>query len=333
MLRIPYDKMYGEFLRVLLTTGMEASRAELCARLFAEASRDGVYTHGLNRFPRFMEYIRAGVIDVHAEPVKVEGFGALERWDGGAGPGNLNAHFSMNRAVELARQYGMGCVALRNTNHWMRAGAYGWQAAEAGCIGICWTNTMPNLPPWGAADSRLGNNPIVLAVPRREGHIVLDMAMSMFSYGKLESTKLQNKQLPVDGGFNAAGELTRDPGQILESKRPLPIGYWKGSGLSLLLDMIAVLLSGGLATHEIGRLERESRLSQTFLAFDPSKLDSGTAMSQALDGILKDLAQAEPVEENGRVYYPGERTLLTRAENLDQGIPVEPLYWNQVMAL
>ena len=75
----------------------------------------------------------------------------------------------MARAIALARAHGIGCVALANTNHWMRGGSYGWQAADAGVIGICWTNTLANLPPWGAADPRIGNNPLVIAVPRAAG--------------------------------------------------------------------------------------------------------------------------------------------------------------------
>ncbi|MGE5604168.1 MAG: Ldh family oxidoreductase, partial [Bacteroidota bacterium] len=84
MLRVPYQQMYAEFLRVLLKIGFSQERAELCARLFADTSRDGVYTHGLNRFPRFIEYIREGYIDIHAVPELVEASGALERWDGKA---------------------------------------------------------------------------------------------------------------------------------------------------------------------------------------------------------------------------------------------------------
>lgn len=79
----------------------------------------------------------------------------------------------------------------------MRGGTYGWQAADAGVIGICWTNTRPNLPPWGASDPRIGNNPLVIAVPRASGHVVLDMAMSQFSYGALSSYRMRGELLPV----------------------------------------------------------------------------------------------------------------------------------------
>src|SRR5207245_1614278 len=123
-------------------------------------------------------------------PVTVVARGALERWDGRRGAGMLNAARATDRAVTLARTHGVGVVALGNTNHWMRGGGYGWRAADAGVVLLCWTNTLPNLPPWvpnGSAPPRLGNNPLVVAVPRADGrHVVLDMAMSQFSFGALE---------------------------------------------------------------------------------------------------------------------------------------------------
>jgi 3-dehydro-L-gulonate 2-dehydrogenase len=272
MLRVAYDDLYQALERAMQHLGLQGDRASLCARLFAETTRDGVYTHGLNRFPRFAEMVANGCIDVTAEPTRVAGAAALERWDGHLGPGNLNAHTAMQRAIELARQHGLGGVALANTNHWMRGGSYGWLAAEAGVFAICWTNTLANLPPWGASTPALGNNPLVIAIPRPAGaHVVLDMAMSQFSYGALSSYSAKGQQLPVAGGYDEAGQLTCDPAAIEASKRALAIGYWKGSGLSLVLDMLAAMLSGGNATHDIPQEPtRESGVSQVFLAIDPA---------------------------------------------------------------
>jgi 3-dehydro-L-gulonate 2-dehydrogenase len=262
--------------------------------------------------------IRAGLVDVHARAECNARHGAIERWDGRRGPGNLNAYDAMDGAVALARTHGIGCVALANTNHWMRGGAYGWQAADAGFAGVCWTNTMPNLPPWGADTPRIGNNPLVIAVPRPEGHVVLDMAMSQFSYGALASYRLRGEQLPVPGGFDRDGELTRDPAAIEASRRPLPIGFWKGSGLALLLDMLAALLTGGRATHDIPTVpEQETGLSQVFLAFDVPSIAGRAEATRIVDAILADL----------RVRYPGERAFDTRRQSLAEGIPVEPSAW------
>jgi 3-dehydro-L-gulonate 2-dehydrogenase len=315
-LRIPYALLAETLAGVLLRRGFTPERAALCARLFAETARDGVYSHGVNRFPRFVRMIANGSIDIHAAPRLVAQSGALERWDGKRGPGNVNAHAAMSRAIELASANGIGCVALANTNHWMRGGSYGWQAAEAGAIGMCWTNTMPNLPPWGGTEPRLGNNPLVIAVPRAAGHVVLDMAMSQFSYGALAAYRMRGELLPVEGGFDSEGKLTRDAQAIENSQRPLPIGYWKGSGLALVLDMIAAMLSGGAATHQIpSDSERETGVSQVFVAF--TAFDSKMA-----DGI---------VQSRGEVRYPGQQVLRIRAENLELGVPVDETVWREIM--
>src|SRR6266853_4797293 len=272
-MRIAYPELFDGLLGVLLKLGFDQERGSLCARLFTDASQDGVYSHGLNRFPQFVRMIKSGVVNVAAEPEPIAGFGSLEKWDGKSGPGNLNAYRSMERAILLSRERGIGCVALSNNNHWMRGGSYGWKAADAGVIGICWTNTLPNLPPWGASDPRVGNNPLVIAVPRSDGHVVLDMAMSQFSYGALSSYRARGELLPVDGGFDQEGRLTRVPGEIEASNRPLPVGFWKGSGLALMLDLLATLLSGGKASYQIEPIpERETGVSQVFIAIDPSCL-------------------------------------------------------------
>jgi 3-dehydro-L-gulonate 2-dehydrogenase len=329
-IRVPYHELLETFSRVLLKAGFEAERARLGARLFADASRDGVASHGLNRFPLFIRMIRSGLVDVRATPVLVEARGALERWDGRSGPGNLNAYACMDRAIELSREHGLGCVALANTNHWMRGGSYGWQAAEAGAIGICWTNTLPNLPPWGASDPRVGNNPLVIAVPRRDGHVVLDMAMSQFSFGALASYRMRGEALPVAGGFDESGALTHDPAAIEASRRPLPIGFWKGSGLALLLDLVAAVLAGGRATYQIPvGPDTETGLSQMFVAFDVS--GRVATASRVADEVIQFTQQ--PSAGVPRVKYPGERTLETRRRSLAEGVVVEPSIWAEVQEL
>jgi len=331
MLRVPFDDLYAALHRAMQHLGLTPDRADLCARLFAETTRDGVYTHGLNRFPRFAASVANGSVNVSAEPSLTAGFGAIERWDGHRGVGNLNASACMQRAIDLAKQHGIGTVALANTNHWMRGGTYGWQAAEQGLFAVCWTNTLANLPAWGATTPTLGNNPLIIAIPRPGGHVILDMATSQFSYGALAAYSKRGQLLPVDGGFDLAGNLTKDATAIEASQRALPIGYWKGSGLSLVLDMLAAMLSGGLATHQIPLdPARESGLSQVFLAIDPSSVANPKELAQIADGVLNSLRQATPVDPDKPIRYPGEQTLQLREENLRLGVPVDPDIWKQI---
>ncbi len=329
-LRVPFAEVASTLTAIFVRLGFEPHRAEHCARLFAETTRDGVYSHGLERFPRFLQMIRNGSVDVNATPSRTLQLGAIERWNGRRGPGNLNAWASMARAIQLSADHGIGCIALANTNHWMRGGTYGWQAADAGVIGICWTNTLANLPPWGSAKPALGNNPLIIAVPRPAGHVILDMAMSQFSYGALTSYQLKNQLLPVDGGFDSAGNLTRDPAAIEASQRPLPIGYWKGSGLAMMLDMVAALLSGGLATHQFPLDPlRESGLSQIFLALNLARLQPAEDSARTADAIVESVIAGNP----GAVRYPGEQVLKIRAENLALGLPVREELWDELQRI
>ncbi|MBQ8162276.1 MAG: 3-dehydro-L-gulonate 2-dehydrogenase [Clostridia bacterium] len=333
-MRVPYEEMKQEFLRVLNKYGITGDRAETSATLFVNASRDGIYTHGLNRFPKFIKSIQDGSVDVNAEAEVDMRLGMLERWDGKRGCGNLNAYRCMQRAIELAHEQTIGVVALRNTNHWMRPGNYGLMAIEENCIGILWTNTVPNMPPWGGRDARLGNNPVVFAVPTGdEAPVLLDVAVSMFSYGKLESYARQGKPLPVDGGFNEQQEITKDAGEILKTHQVLPIGYWKGSGISLMLDLIASALSGGRTSKQVGDLPTETELSQVFIAIDLNHLPDGEDFARRVRETLSDLQTSAPVDPERPVYYPGKNMMRLRAENMEKGIPVEESVWETVKNL
>ncbi len=332
MLRVPFTELYEALHTAMLGLDLRDDRAQLCARLFAETTRDGIYTHGLNRFPRFEAMIRNGTIDVHAEPTRVSGLGSLERWDGNRGPGNLNAHAAIHRAIVLAKQNGIGGVALGNTNHWMRGGTYGWIAAEAGLFTLCWSNTLANVPAWGAITPTIGNNPLVIAAPRTSGPVVIDMAVSQFSYGSLSSYAKRNQPLPVPGGYDEQGNLTTDAAAIERTQRALPIGYWKGSGLAIVLDMLGAMLSGGAATHQFPKDPlREAGQSQIFLVIDPASLASAQELDNIADGIIESLRQAMPVDPAKPIRYPGEQTLRLREENLRLGIPVDTDVWSKLI--
>ena len=335
MTRVSFDEMRSTIKKAFIIAGMTEEKAELCARIHSESSRDGVYSHGLNRVERFAEYLKIGLVDANAEPTLITSLGTMEVYNGNMGPGILNAKFAMNRATELADNNGLGLVSLNNTTHWMRGGAYGWQAAEKGYIGICWTNTESCMPPWGAKSCAIGNNPFIMAIPRKEGHVVLDMAMSQYSYGKLQVTRLKNKKLPYPGGFDKEGSLTNDPGSIEESRRILPIGYWKGSGFAIMLDLVSALLAGGLTTSGIDKLNKGSCGSccQSFIAIDPLKINTQEFIDNALNQTINQLKSSDPSKQNEEIFYPGEQSLKTRKENMKLGIPVDDDIWKRVQEL
>src|SRR6185436_8901798 len=145
--------MQNSFQQIFLKYGLTERKAEKLAEIFTVNTVEGVYTHGVYRFTRFIQYIKDGFVKKEAEPSFMSGFGGIEQWNGNLGPGPLNAVYATERATQLSQQNGIGCVALANTNHWMRGGYYGWLAAKKGFAFIGWTNTLGIMPAWKALDS------------------------------------------------------------------------------------------------------------------------------------------------------------------------------------
>lgn len=333
-LRIPFGQLQDVLKILFLKYGFTEAKAQILAKVHAESTLDGVNSHGINRVPLFIEYVQKGVVKVDADAELARAFGSIERWDGKQGPGIINAVKCIKRAIEMAKLHGIGMVALRNTNHWMRGGTYGWMAADAGCISICFTNTQANMPPWGGRDSRIGNNPFIVSIPRRgEQHVVLDMAMSQFAFGKIHNYKLKGEKLPYPGGWDEENKLSSDPEKILVTERGLPIGYWKGSALSMILDMLASLLSAGNSTRDITSKEHETGISQVFLCIYPEIFEDGNLKDKLLSEIIDYTHNVAPMHPGDKVYYPGERSFDTRARNSEEGIPVSAEIWQKIMNL
>ena len=332
-IRLDYSEIETVLESILLRHGFSAGRAGLCARLFTETSLDGVYSHGLNRFPGFIGSVRKGVVKAGNSPSLIRSLSNFENWDGNLGPGNLNAWHCMDRTIQLAQKSGMAAVSLRNTNHWMRGGSYGLQAAKENCIGICMTNTTPNMPAWGGREKNVGNNPFIISVPKDPYPILLDMAMSQFSYGKMEILSQHGEKLPFAGGFDNDLQLTDEPAEILDSELALPAGYWKGSGLAILIDLLVSILSGGLTTREIRQQEQEYGLSQLFIAFDLQQLSDPDDRHRIIRQVTGSLLDCAAMEEGGEVFYPGQQTGLRRMENEQKGIPVNQATWDMIIAL
>lgn len=332
---VQFDEMKQTVKQAFLNAGLSDSQADVCAQIHTEASCDGIFSHGLNRVARFVEYVKKGWVDIHAQPQKVKSIGSIEVYDGQRGIGITNSLFAVERAMALAGEHGVGIVGLRNTTHWMRGGTYGWKAAEKGYAAICWTNTESCMPAWGARNPRLGNNPYVMAVPMQNGALVLDMAMSQYAYGKLQVTRLKGEKLPFPGGFDKNGNLTDEPGPIEESMRILPTGYWKGSGMAVLLDAMAAFLTAGAPTNEIDKIQEGSctGASQVFMVFDPQHF-GGKEFSETMAASVADYVKSStPAEGQQDVFYPGEMELRNRANFSANGIPVDDSVWAEVKEL
>jgi len=334
-MRVSFDEMKKEIKKAFLKYGMSEEKAEICARVHTESSNDGIYSHGANRVARFVDYLKKGWVVPDAEPSLEKEFGSIRVYNGNMGPGILNAMFAADRAIELAEQYGIGLVGLRNTTHWMRGGTYGLYAAKKGYIAISWTNTESCMPPWGGKDCKMGNNPFVIALPGAKEPVLLDMAMSLYSYGKLQTTRLAGKKLPFPGGFDKDGNLTDVPGLIEESMRILPMGYWKGAGFSFALDVLGAVLTNGVGTADIDKIGKGScgGASQVFIIIDPKRTSDVESIRKTVEKAISHIKSSTPAENLGGVSSPGEGCVRFRADHAKNGIFIDDGVWEGIRSL
>lgn len=336
-MRLTYEEIYIEIKRVFMKYGMSEEKAELCSKIHTDSTYDGIYSHGTGRVARFVSYIKNGWVDIHGEPTLEKEMGAIKIYNGNMGPGILNAMFCVGEGIKLAEEYGIGMVGLKNTTHWMRGGSYGLYAARKGYISIMWTNTESVMPPWGGKECRLGNNPFVMAVPGVQGEepMMLDMAISQYAYGKLTMTRLEGKKLPLPGGFDKDGNITDDPGAIEESRRIMPIGYWKGSSFAFMLDILGSILTDGQGAADLDKAGKGScgGASQVMILIDPSKTTDAEKMSREIKKAADHLKSGELSEHSNGVFVPGEDFIRFHKEHDEKGIYVEDSIWNEIIAL
>jgi 3-dehydro-L-gulonate 2-dehydrogenase len=332
-MRLQFEEVIKVLEEKLLKYHCPTGQAHEVAYTMAENALEGTYSHGVNRFQSLINSIKKGETQIGTIPELINAFGCLENYDGKSGLGVTNGLFCMDRAIALAGQHGIGCVALRNTSHWLRAATYSYRACKAGMASICFTNTLPNMPTWGAKDSRLGNNPIVFGFPREKGDLIADMAMSQFAYGALEVAILEGRQMSVDAGWDKTGNLTRDPKAVIDSGRILPTGYWKGAALSQLLDIFAGVVSLGNTTFSISKLRGNIDVSQMFIAINYRTIAPQFLSEKLIEQSVKYLLNSEKANEKDRIIFTGQIAIEARRDNLANGIPIHEEVWNEILAL
>ena len=332
MIYVQYEEAVKRMARGL-ERFLNAQDAKRFAEIFAGNSLDGVYSHGMNRYPRYLSDMESGLCDAKVtQAERVSGLGGLEVWDAHFGVGPLIAQQMAERAIELARTHGIACVALRNNSHWLRAGRYGLIMADAGMMGLCMTNTCMNLVAYGAKEPSTGNNPITIAIPRRAGSLVMDMAVSQYAFGKLEIMAQEGGMLDTPCGYDTDGNLTNDPQKIVESGLMTPMALWKGSALSIMIDLMVSMLSLGRTSLAIGTpADGEKGMSQMFVCMNPAAVIDMDKAEAQMEKTIAFLNSLEPKDGVHGVHAPGENLEKTRARNRECGIPVTEDTWQKIV--
>lgn len=307
--------------------GVAPEDAALVADSLVVADAWGHASHGLLRLPWYVSRIRNGVIDPLSPAETVHAAGAIAVVDGRDGVGQVLAGRAMRQAVALAREHGVGAVAVRNSNHFGTAAYFTRMAADAGAIGILLTNASPAMAPWGGRERKVvGTNPWSIAAPAGgRGVAVLDIANTAVARGKVYEARQRGLPIPEGWALNAAGEPTTDP---LEAIAGLisPMAGHKGYVIAFMVDALAGVLTGsGFGSRVRGPFEpdRRSRCGHLAIALDVasfSDLDSFSARMGAWIDEVKSVPTAAGVEE---VFFPGEleNRALARAEREGVDLP------------
>jgi L-2-hydroxycarboxylate dehydrogenase (NAD+) len=302
---------------ILLLCNLPDGDADIVADTILDAHRKGKHTHGLGRLPIYHRKIKEGLMSPKTEMEQVSDRAAVAVYDAKNGFGQVAAHKGMRICIEKASLYGIGALAIRDSNSFGAAGYYGEIAAKEGMIGIIMGNASPALATPGGRRAIFGTNPICYAFPGTDKYppIVVDMACSVAARGKIRLAAKTGESIPIDWAVDADGAPTDDPVKAIQGMINA-IGGYKGFGLALVVDVLAGLLSGAAFGGEVKALnapEKFSRYGHFLMAIDTNAFLSKEDYAEKVDYLIKNVKKCGSPET---VFLPGEQSYLKLQQNL-----------------
>jgi ureidoglycolate dehydrogenase (NAD+) len=329
---VDYTELARFICDALVAKGSRAEDAAVVAEGLVWANLRGVDGHGVSRLPFYLRMIERGDIDVKTRPRLVHDRAATFVVDGGRGFGPVAMMQAIAIATERAGKAGVCFGLVRDTTHTGAIGRYAQWMTQHGCAALIMGAGPAFVAYHGARVASLGTSPIAIAVPSGDHPIVLDMATSTISNGTILQAKATGAALPPGAVLTAQGEPTTDPGR---AEILLPLGGAKGSGLGLMFEMLASVLSAEpIQARALGPEKRKS-LAQNIavLAIDVDTfrpLADFAADADTLSAIIKSLPRQEGFDE---IRLPGERAERAEAARRKSGIPIPAKLWEELAAI
>lgn len=324
------ERFSGEVLR---SQGVPAADADIVAGSIGFAHAHGKATHGIPRLPIYVERIRKGLMQATTPLTELSAAPAMALLDAGDGFGQVAAIRGMERAVDMARACGVGLVGIRNSHNFGTAAFIAARAAEQGMAGQVFSNAAPAIAPTGGNRPLFGTNPMAWAFPAPDGHppIILDMATSQAARGKIRLAATNGETIPSGWALDPEGHPTEDPAAALAGSM-LPLGGAKGYGLSLVVDVMAGLLTGsGFAgtARNLNNPDGPSRCGHMLIAIDIARFLPPGDYAAAMEALIAATRAAGP---EGAVALPGERG-ARYMEGRDGRVPVSGAVLDRLDAL
>jgi LDH2 family malate/lactate/ureidoglycolate dehydrogenase len=349
--RLPVDVIQSFMVDVFQGVGLPEADARISAEVLITSDLRGIDSHGVGRLKYYYDRIVRGQHRTQTEIVVVKESETTALWDGGHGTGHVVAYRAMRTAMDKAKQYGMGCVAVRNSTHFGIAGYYSLMAARKGMIGLAVTNARPSITPTFGTEPMLGTNPIAFAAPSDMPYpFCLDMATSICQRGKIELADRSEKPVPEGWVIDAEGQTMTDAPTILRNfgtatAALLPLGGageglagYKGYGLATMVEILSAAPSGGAFLKDILGLNEDGSfrpfmVGHFFLAIDIEHLLPLDVFRSITGQIMRDLQNARKAPGQERIYVAGEKEHEMTQTRAAQGIPINPNLRQQLQTM
>lgn len=292
---------------VLVKVGVSEDDARIVLDTILFANRRGVATHGVGRLPLYIHKIATGHFNPKNEIEVLADNSAYALLDAHNGFGQVVAYKATKMAIEKAKKYGIAVVGIRNSNNFGAAGYFGDMAAREGCAAMVYANAAPAIAPTGGNKTIFGTNPLCFSFPGDEEHnpILLDMATTVAARGKIRLAAKNGEKIPLDWAIGPDGKLTDDPNVALKGSL-LPIGGYKGYGLSMFVDIFAGMLTGSLYAGEVrnlSKMDADSGNGHLFIVID---VDKFLTAKEKQERVAHFYDAVKACGEDGKVFLPGE---------------------------
>ncbi|MCX7254225.1 MAG: Ldh family oxidoreductase [Burkholderiales bacterium] len=306
--------------------GLKPNDARDVVQILVLADLFGLSTHGLSRIESYGDRLRIGGINPQPQIVVERIASAMVRVNGDNGVGPLVGMRTLEAAMAVAKDCGIGIALARGSNHFGPISPYALLAAEQGFATIIGSNATTTIAPWGGTDARLGNSPLGFGVPNPGGRpFLLDMAMSVVARAKIRNALKRGESIPYTWGTDAMGVPTTDPKVALDGFL-LPIGGHKGYGIALLVDLFAGLLSNAAYLTHIKSWQdapdEPQNLGHFFILIDTKVLGSPEWLAQRMNDFASILMDSPPIDPSKPVIVPGSIELDRMAQQRQSGIEI-----------
>ncbi|MGB9867533.1 MAG: Ldh family oxidoreductase [Bacillota bacterium] len=310
--------------QVLTGIGVPEVDAEIVADTMVKADLRGVNSHGVARLPSYVRRVRAGLMSPNTQVTVVRETQSTLLIDGGNGFGQVAAYWTVRKLIQKARSSGVAAGGIRNTNHYGMGAYYAVMPTEHDMIGLAVSNAPPAMAPIGGSKAMLGTNPLSVAAPcGKWPAVVLDMATSLVSRGKIRLAAIEGKKIPPGWGLDSRGVPTDDPHAVLRGGTLTPIAGPKGYGLAFMIDVLAGVLTGagfGEKLKAIDDLSGEAGTGNFFMVIDIGSFMPVDEFKDRIDALVEQIKNSPRVPGVEKIYLPGEIEWENEQLRLKEGI-------------